>query len=163
MSATTVELNQGTGGAKELHDSLTTVNGVAAPAGAVTQVIKLAFGAASAAQMVSDADPMPVAGPLTDAQLRAEDVAVTLSATQVNTLLHTLSDIAQALGPLLTARSPADGMLRVNVNGNNTLGTLTTVTTLSNQTSIGGYTAAPMLPALFNGAAVQANIDRMVG
>lgn len=119
MSATTVELNPGTGGAKELHDSLTTVNGAAAPADSVAQVIKLAFGAASDAQMVSDADPMPVAGPLTDAQLRAEDVAVTLSATQVDTLLHTLSDIAQALGPLLTARSPADGMLRVNVNGNN--------------------------------------------
>ena len=77
MSATTVELNAGSGGAKELHDSLTTVNGGAAPAGAVAQVVKLAFGEASDAQMVSNADPMPVTGPLTLAQLVAAVLATT--------------------------------------------------------------------------------------
>lgn len=150
MSVTTVTLNPGTGGAKELHDSIDTVDGAAAPDDAVSQVVKQAYGAAGEAFLVSDDAPLPVG----------------LSAAQFASFVQSLQDIAQALGPLLTARSPADGMLRVNVNGNNTLGTLTTlttVTTLSNQTSIGGYTAAPMLPALFNGAAVQANIDRMVG
>ena len=76
MSATTVELNPGTGGAKELHDALATVDGAAAPADAVSQVVKLAFGAAGDATQVSAATPMPVAGPLTDAQLRATAVPV---------------------------------------------------------------------------------------
>lgn len=80
MSATTVELNAGSGGAKELHDSLTTVNGGAAPAGAVAQVVKQAFGAAGEATLVSGADPMPVTGPITDAQLRASSVPTLLRA-----------------------------------------------------------------------------------
>lgn len=59
MSATTVELNPGTGGAKPVVDSLDTLNGAAAPASAVAQLIKLIFGDAGDGRMVSEAYPLP--------------------------------------------------------------------------------------------------------
>jgi len=62
--ATTVELNPGAGGAKSLHDLLAALNGGLPPTDAVVQLVKLAFGGAGAATMVSAADPLPVTGPL---------------------------------------------------------------------------------------------------
>jgi hypothetical protein len=60
MTATTVELNPGLGGAKSLHDSLTTLDGVAAPTGAVAQMVKLVHGPANAAESVRTGDGFPV-------------------------------------------------------------------------------------------------------
>lgn len=59
MAIGTTTLNPGTGGDKVLNDSLTTVNGGAAPSGAVAQVIKQAYGAASDANLVDDTHGMP--------------------------------------------------------------------------------------------------------
>lgn len=84
----------------------------------------------------------------------------------------TLTQIVERLGVLQLARN-ADGSLRVTLQGGTvatvtTVGTVTTVTTvttvatLSNQTSMGGYSAAPQIPALMNLAAAS-NIDRMAG
>lgn len=60
MTATTVELNPGVGGAKSAHDSLTTLDDAAAPSGALIQLLKLAFGDASSARMVSTTHGLPV-------------------------------------------------------------------------------------------------------
>lgn len=62
MTTSTITLNPGTGGDKPLVDTLTTVNGATAPAGAVAQMVKVGFGAASDFKTVTPADPMPVAG-----------------------------------------------------------------------------------------------------
>ena len=60
MTAATITLNPGTGGAQVLSDTLTTVDGGAAPSSAQAQIMKMAYGAASAATMVSETSPMPV-------------------------------------------------------------------------------------------------------
>lgn len=60
MAAGTFEVNPGPGGTgKFLTDSLTTVDGAAAPASAVAQLIKLIFGDAGDGRMVSEAYPLP--------------------------------------------------------------------------------------------------------
>jgi hypothetical protein len=113
-------------------------------------------------------------GGLTDAQLRAEALAVTLSSDDVGVL----GDILQALGPLMSARG-TDGSLRIQSQSGTltsitTVGTVTTVTTVAtvttvgtvsnvaNQTAIGGLQAANQIPSLMNLAAAS-NLDRMVG
>lgn len=60
MTATTVELNPGSGGSKPVVDSLSTLDGVSAPAGAVAQLIKLIFGTAGDGRSVSEAFGLPV-------------------------------------------------------------------------------------------------------
>lgn len=65
MAAATITLNLGTGGDKPLVDTLTTVDGVAAPAGASAQMVKIGHGAASDFKTASAANPMPVSGPVT--------------------------------------------------------------------------------------------------
>ena len=60
MTAQTVTLNAGTGGAAALFDSVTTVDGVAAPASATAQMVKPAFGAQGSARNVSAQFPFPV-------------------------------------------------------------------------------------------------------
>jgi hypothetical protein len=83
-----------------------------------------------------------------------------------------LAQLIERLGVLQTARN-ADGSLRVTLLGGTvatvatvgavtTVTTVTTVGTVSNQTNIGGYTAAPHIPALMNMTA-ESNINRMVG
>lgn len=59
MTAATITLNPGTGGPLVLTDTLTTVDGAAAPASAQAQLAKLAWGAANSANMVSAVQPMP--------------------------------------------------------------------------------------------------------
>jgi len=61
MTAATTTLNLGTGGDKMLTDTLTTVDGAAAPTDARAQVTKLAWGTANTANMVSDTRPLPTA------------------------------------------------------------------------------------------------------
>lgn len=59
MSFTTTTLNPGTGGSQVLDDTLTTVNGATAPAGARAQIVKQAFGAVDEAEVVSMSRPLP--------------------------------------------------------------------------------------------------------
>lgn len=59
MTAATTTLNPGTGGDKLLTDTLTTVDGAAAPTDARAQVMKVAYGAASAATLVTNDTPLP--------------------------------------------------------------------------------------------------------
>lgn len=87
---------------------------------------------------------------------RDESMAVTLSVDD----LEMLSDIHQALAPLMSARG-TDGALRINALGG-TLGTVASVTALANQTAMGGMQAGPHIPSLMNLAA-QANIANMIG
>lgn len=60
MTVATTTLNVGTDGDEVLHDTLTTVDGVAAPANAVAQVLKLAFGSQSSARLVDSIYGLPV-------------------------------------------------------------------------------------------------------
>lgn len=60
MTAGITTLNPGTGGDKVLNDSLTTVDGAAAPSGAIAQVIKMAYGSQSSARMVDASNGLPV-------------------------------------------------------------------------------------------------------
>lgn len=61
MTATLVQVNQATtNGGKLLNDSITTLNGAAAPADALAQVQKMAFGADDALNYVSATQPLPI-------------------------------------------------------------------------------------------------------
>ena len=59
MTAATITLNVGTGGDKPLVDTLSTVDGAAAPTGASTQMVKIGHGAASDFKTASAANPLP--------------------------------------------------------------------------------------------------------
>ena len=59
MTAATITLNVGTGGDKPLVDTLTTVDGVAAPTGASAQMVKMGHGAPSDFKTASVATPLP--------------------------------------------------------------------------------------------------------
>lgn len=59
MTTSTVTLNVGTGGALPLVDTLTTVDGSAAPASALVQLVKVGYGAASDFKTVTPATPLP--------------------------------------------------------------------------------------------------------
>lgn len=65
MTAATITLNAGTGGDKPLVDTLTTVDGAAAPTGASAQMVKVGHGAASDFKTVSATNPLPISGPVT--------------------------------------------------------------------------------------------------
>ena len=60
MTTSTITLNPGTGGDKPAVDTLTTVDGVAAPAGALAQLTKLGWGAANIFNTASAATPVPM-------------------------------------------------------------------------------------------------------
>jgi hypothetical protein len=59
MTVGTTTLNPGTGGDEVLNDSLTTVDGAAAPPSAVAQILKLAFGSQGAARLVDEIYGLP--------------------------------------------------------------------------------------------------------
>lgn len=59
MTIGTTTLNVGAGGDKVVNDSLATVNGAAAPSGAVAQVVKQAYGSVSDATLVDETHGMP--------------------------------------------------------------------------------------------------------
>ena len=62
MTAGTTTIPLATGGDKILHDTLSTVDGAAAPTDAKAQVMKMAYGAQGDAKLVSATEPMPVGG-----------------------------------------------------------------------------------------------------
>jgi hypothetical protein len=59
MTATVTTLNAGSGGASVLVDSLSTVDGGAAPGSSIAQMVKIGFGAASDFKTPSTATPLP--------------------------------------------------------------------------------------------------------
>lgn len=61
MSGTTSTMNPGSGGDKVAVDSLSTLDGAAAPSGALAQLVKPVFGDPSDARQVSNNYPLPVA------------------------------------------------------------------------------------------------------
>lgn len=63
MTAAVTELNPGLGGSKVLHDTLTLVDGAAAPSGAVAQAVKLAYGSQGNAEFIDTGKPLPVTEP----------------------------------------------------------------------------------------------------
>lgn len=77
----------------------------------------------------------------------------------LNQILSAISAIAHAKGVLADLRVTLIGGTTA-VTG--TLTAVTTVATLSNQTSIGGYLANPQVPALTNIVAVQSNINNIL-
>lgn len=89
MAVSTTELNAGSGGTRVLDDSLTTVNGAAAPSGAKAQVNKLAFGDPDAAEIVSQARPLPARAPLSS--------ALPTTRAQINITGTTLATIVAAV------------------------------------------------------------------
>lgn len=62
MTIATITLNAGSGGEKPIIDTLTTVDGAAAPAGASVQFVKIGFGAAGDYKTASATNPIPVSG-----------------------------------------------------------------------------------------------------
>lgn len=60
MTAGTTTIPLATGGDKILHDTLSTVDGAAAPTDAKAQVLKVAYGPQSAALMVTESQGLPV-------------------------------------------------------------------------------------------------------
>lgn len=92
MTVGTTTLNPGTGGDEVLNDALTTVDGAAAPASAVAQIVKAAYGAQGAAELVTPTKGMPV--------------------TQVTTGTHFQPGFDTASGP------GQGGALRMDPDGN---------------------------------------------
>jgi len=99
-------------------------------------------------------------GGLTDAQLRATPVPVSVAGgtTELELEAQTdiLEEIQQAIKGIATARGVASD-LRVTIVG----GTVNTVSTLTNQTQVGGYQANNKIPAMMNLAALQSNINNV--
>ena len=127
-------LNPGVGGDVIATDDI---------AGVKYQRIKIGFGEEGTYLDVSDTDPLPVLGPLTDAELRASPLVVTDA-----TAAELLDGLQTLLIRLLNAtNSPRGYDVALGRNRMTTLvesGTITTVgtvTTVGNQTNIGSQQA----------------------
>jgi hypothetical protein len=97
--------------------------------------------------------PVPVSGPLTDAQLRAVSVPVDVSGELVEAI-EAMRMAVQALTRSIGQMMPdTANRMRVNVEAGTlptvtTVGTVTTVATMTNQTQIGGFAATEKIPSL---------------
>jgi hypothetical protein len=118
--------------------------------GVLHQRVKIGIGADGTAVDVSDANPMPMAayGELIEA-IEAMRFAV---AALTKTIGYALPN---ALGqPIMEVRQATAGNLAATVSGTVTAnigtGTLSAVTTLTNQTQIGGFAANDQIPALMH-------------
>jgi hypothetical protein len=102
--------------------------------------------------------PVPVSGPLTDAQLRAVAVPVDVSGELVEAiealrmavqaltrsgLGQTMPDTAARLRVVVDAISASLTLATIT-----TVGTVTTVGTMTNQTQVGGFAATEQIPSL---------------
>jgi hypothetical protein len=113
--------------------------------GVLHQRIKLGIGADGTAVDVSSANPMPVNasnGELVEA-LEALRMAT-------NTLTKTMGfALPNALGqPIMEARQATAGNLNATITGN--IGTVTTVSTLTNQSQMGGFASNDQIPAFMH-------------
>jgi len=143
-------LNPGTGGDLIATDELSTLNGSAAVAGLKVQRVKVGFGPDGDLQDVSAANPMPVAGAvnvdnfpaqtgLTDAQLRAEAVPVQ-DANASSLLARILRVLLAPLGYDMSIQRYRQTAV-VESGTITAVTTVATVTTLANQSAIGGIQA----------------------
>ena len=99
-------------------------------------------------------------GGLTDAQLRATPVPVSVAGGATELELETQTDILEEIQQVIQGIATARGVasdLRVTIVG----GGVTTVSTLTNQTQVGGYQANNEIPAMMNLAALQSNINNV--
>lgn len=127
-------LNPGVGGDVIATDDI---------AGVKYQRIKIGFGEEGTYLDVSDTDPLPVLGPLTDAELRAEPLVVT-DATAAELLDGLQTILLRLLNATNSPRGYDVGLGRNRVTALVESGTITTVGTVSNvanQTLMGGQQA----------------------
>lgn len=82
MTAATITLNVGAGGEKPLVDTLTTVDGAAAPTGASVQMVKVGHGAPGDFKTASASSPLPVTGTVQMATLTKATQGATGVTTQ---------------------------------------------------------------------------------
>lgn len=148
MTTGTTELNPGVGGSKVLHDTLTTVDGGAAPTGAVAQVMKVAFGTASDARQVDASNGLPIVS--TDLGAKADASASSDSGTfSLIALMKRLLGKVPAQGSAAGSASlPVVLPLDLSVTGGASLSALNT--DLLTGTVSGWYDAA-----LFHSATIQ--------
>jgi hypothetical protein len=170
------------------HSQIPTAVGASVlPTGAATEAtLSVGVGemhaAVVAVEEVRDRLPAsPHSQPLTDAQLRATPVPITGSLSMdpdlssarevtqqdVRALIDTVGLLVEAIRNQMPMPDSADRM-RVNIEtgsvgiaSNQTLATVTTVGTLSNQTNVGGYSAAGAAFADFNTPALT-NVAKLV-
>jgi hypothetical protein len=100
------------------------------------------------AQGLTDAElratAVPVSGPVTDAQLRATPVPVDVAGElleAIEAMRFAIQALTRTMGQMLPDTA---SRMRVNVE----TGTLTTVSTLTNQTQIGSFAATEQIPSL---------------
>lgn len=113
--------------------------------GVLHQRVKIGVGADGSATDVSTSNPMPVNasnGELVEA-LEALRMAT-------NTLTKTIGfALPNAQGqPIMEARQATAGNLNATITGN--IGTVTTVSTVTNQSQMGGFAANDQIPALMH-------------
>jgi len=117
--------------------------------GVLHQRVKVGIGADGAAVDVSDANPMPMAayGELIEAIESMRFAIGALTKTIGFALPNTLGQ------PIMEARQATAANLVMTVGsiaGGQTLATVTTVGTITNQTQIGGFAANDQIPALMH-------------
>jgi hypothetical protein len=148
--ADNVTANPGSGGATFAADD---VGGVLFP------YAKLDIGGDGASSPVSASNPLPVSGPLTDTQLRADAVPVAGAGELIETLeaiRMAMQSLTRAAGLLTVDTSGRVRMLLDAITASLTLATITTVTTVTtvstvtNQAQMGGFAAQDQIPALMH-------------
>jgi hypothetical protein len=117
--------------------------------GVLHQRVKVGIGADGAAVDVSEANPMPMAayGELIEA---IESMRFAIGAL-TKTIGYALPNTAGQ--PIMEARQATAANLQVTVGsiaGGQTIATVTTVGTITNQTQIGGFAANDQIPALMH-------------
>ena len=117
--------------------------------GVLHQRVKISVGADGTAADVSASTPMPVdasSGELIEA-IEALRMAVASLTKSIGYALPNLTGF-----PIMEVRQATAGNLNVtaSIAGSQTLATLTTLSTLTNQSQIGGYAANDQIPALMH-------------
>lgn len=135
------QLNSGTGGDLIATDELLTLNGLLAAAGLKVQRVKVGYGADGALRDVDESAPMPVSvyGEAVEA-LEAMRIAVQ---ALTRTIGQMQPDTAARMRVAIDAIS--GGLTLATIT---TVGAVTTVATLTNQTQIGGLAATEQIPSL---------------
>lgn len=141
-------LNLGAGGDVISADEVTTLNGNAS-SGVKVQRIKVGYGIDADYTDASLGNPLPVAayGELIE--------AIEALRFAVGSLTKTIGyALPNALGqPIMEVRQATAANLQVtlgSIAGGQTIATVTTVGTLTNQTQIGGFAASDQIPALMH-------------
>jgi len=126
--------------------------------GVLHQRVKIGIGADGAATDISTSNPMPITAPNAITTTESGELVEAIQALRmaINTLTKTVGfALPNTLGqPIIEARQATAGNLNATVSITGTPSVnVTTLTTLSNQTNIGGFNAADKIPALMCAAA----------